>query len=105
MKNEGPGSYLYMKRGGATTIWEYWHGGGSHCHPMFGASARQLFTGILGIRALAPGFAEYEIRPQLPASMNYARGFITIPQGKLAVEVRRTDRGIEVTGNLEPPVN
>ena len=103
MKNEGPGSYLYMKRGGATTIWEYWHGGGSHCHPMFGASVRQLFTGILGIRALAPGFAEYGIRPQLPASMNYARGFITIPQGKLTVEVRRTDRGIEVTSNLEQP--
>ena len=105
MKNEGPGSYLYMKRSGATTIWEYWHGGGSHCHPMFGASVRQLFTGILGIRALAPGFAEYEIKPQLPASMNYARGFITIPQGKLAVEVRRTDRGIEVTSHLGPPVN
>lgn len=93
------GTYLYMKRNGATTLWEYWYGG-SHCHPMFGGPTRQLFTGILGIKQLSPGFANYEIKPQLPTSMNYAKGFITTPRGKLTVEVRRTENGLTVTSSL-----
>ena len=97
--SDAPGSYLYMKRKGATTIWEHWHGG-SHCHPMFGAPARQLFSGILGIKPLAPGFEEYEIKPQLPASMNYAKGFITTPRGKLTVEVKRVGNEVEVVSSL-----
>ena len=97
--SDAPGSYLYMKRKGATTIWENWRGG-SHCHPMFGAPARQLFSGILGIKPLAPGFEEYEIKPQLPASMNYAKGFITTPRGKLTVEVKRVGNEVEVVSSL-----
>ncbi|MGM9626104.1 MAG: family 78 glycoside hydrolase catalytic domain [Eubacteriales bacterium] len=100
IEHDVPGTYLYMKRNGATTIWEWWHGSASHCHPMFGAPARQLFNGILGIRPLSPGFEEYEIKPQLPASMHYAKGFITTPRGKLTVEVRRTDDGINVISDL-----
>lgn len=101
IENDDLGSFLYMKRHGATTIWETWQDGTSHCHPMFGAPARQLFTGILGIKALAPSFEEYEIKPQLPASMQYAKGFITTPRGKLTVEVRRVGKDLEVTSNLE----
>ena len=100
VERDVPGSYLYMKRNGATTIWEDWRGEGSHCHPMFGAPARQLFCGILGIRALAPGFAQYEIRPQLPATMNWAKGFVTTPRGRLTVEVRRVGDGVEVKSSL-----
>lgn len=99
MENDGPGSYLYMKRHGATTIWEHWLYG-SHCHPMFGAPARQLFSGILGIKPLTPDFAKYEIHPQLPANMQYAKGFITTPQGKLTVSVQRTADGIHVDSHM-----
>lgn len=99
IENDAPGTYLYMKRHGATTIWEHWRGG-SHCHPMFGAPARQLFCGILGIKELAPGFEEYEIKPQLPASMNYAKGFITTPRGRLTVEVRRVGNDVEVVSRI-----
>ena len=92
-------SWLYAVKKGATTIWEHWRSG-SHCHPMFGAPARQLFSGILGIKPLAPGFEEYEIKPQLPASMNYAKGFITTPRGKLTVEVKRVGNEVEVVSSL-----
>lgn len=43
-------SFAYMKRNGATTLWERWDGRESHNHPMFGACVRLLFTQILGIR-------------------------------------------------------
>ena len=99
IESDVPGTYLHMKHSGATTIWEHWRGG-SHCHPMFGAPARQLFCGILGIKALSPGFEEYEIKPQLPASMNCAKGFITTPRGRLTVEVRRVGDGVEVVSRL-----
>lgn len=101
MEYDGLGSYLYMKRHGATTIWEAWQGWSSHCHPMFGGPARQLFTGILGIRPVGEGFEDYEIKPQLPKNMNYAKGFVTTPRGRLSVEVRRNGENIEVTSKLE----
>lgn len=45
-------SFAYMKRNGATTLWERWDGRESHNHPMFGACVRLLFTQILGIRMM-----------------------------------------------------
>ena len=50
LQSEEKGSFLYMKRHGATTVWETWGGGCSHCHPMFAGCSRHLFTGILGIK-------------------------------------------------------
>ncbi len=100
IENDSPGSYLYMKRKNSTTIWEDWHGYSSHCHPMFGAPVRQLFEGILGIKPLSPGFENYSVNPQLPDSMNYAKGFVTTPRGRLTVEVKRVGDKIEVKSEL-----
>ncbi|MBO4551006.1 MAG: family 78 glycoside hydrolase catalytic domain, partial [Bacteroidaceae bacterium] len=35
---------------GATTTWEQWDGGNSHCHPMFGGGLTWLYTWLGGIR-------------------------------------------------------
>ena len=90
------GSYLYMRDHGATTIWESWTGGGSHCHPMFGAGVRTLFTGLCGIRQ-KPGTGGYravEIAPNLPSAMRYAAVSLDTPQGKLSVRLNRTEKGV-----------
>lgn len=100
IENDSLGSYLYMKRNNSTTVWEDWHGRSSHCHPMFGAPVRQLFEGILGIRQISPGFERYSVDPQLPDSMNYAKGYITTPRGRLTVEVRRVGDKVEVKSEL-----
>lgn len=100
MENDKVGSYLYMKRNNATTIWESWNVWASHCHPMFGGPARQLFTGILGIKATSPNFETYEIKPNLPKNMNYAKGFITTAKGKISVELRRKDGKVEINSSL-----
>ena len=63
---------------------------------MFGGHARQLFTGILGIKATSPNFETYEIKPNLPKNMNYAKGFITTAKGKISVEVRRNGEFVDV---------
>ena len=87
------GSFLYMKDRGATTLFESWHCNGSGSHPMFGACTRQLFEGILGIRQ-APdsiGFEKISISPHLPRALNFARGSILTPRGRITVSLERKD--------------
>ena len=40
-----------MMKNGATTLWEDWDGRSSHNHPMFGACVKQIFYGLLGVKA------------------------------------------------------
>ena len=90
LSGDGQGSFLYMKRQGATTIWEHWLGA-SNNHPMFGACARQLHRGILGIRQPddSYGWEKAVISPYLPDGLNYANGSILTPRGRIAVSLKR----------------
>ncbi len=93
LSSEEKGSFLYMKRNGATTIWENWPGYGSQSHPMFGASARHLFSGILGIRQAegSYGWEKITFRPYLPEGMERALGSILTPRGRISVRLSRED--------------
>ena len=93
------GSFLYMKQLGATTLCESWPGEGSWNHPMFGGVARQLFTGVLGIRQRpgTVGFCDVIIKPCLSESMSFASGSISTPYGDITVRAKRTSEGIGVT--------
>lgn len=87
LESEQLGSFLYMKRHGATTLWEEWGGDNSHNHPMFGACTRQLFSGFLGIYQTdgSAGYERIKIVPQIPKKLNYAKGSIDTPKGKISV--------------------
>ena len=82
---------------GATTLWEHWLGEGSHDHPMFGASAAHLFTGILGIGQTdgTYGYESIVIAPNIPNALEYAEGSITTVKGKIRVGFRRNGNRIE----------
>ena len=90
-ESEELGSYLYMKRHGATTIWEHW-GGASRNHPMFGACSRQLFTGVLGIkqRSGTAGYTDVIINPIKTTRKLTVSGSITTPNGVIAVSLDTT---------------
>ena len=92
LESEEPGSFLYMKRRGATTIWETWQGKNSHNHPMFGACARQLFTGVLGIkqRAGTAGYTDVIIDPIKTTCKLIVSGSITTPNGVISVSLDTT---------------
>jgi len=92
-------TFLYMKRHGATTIWERWYGKGfSMSHPMFGGCTRQLFQGILGISQPygSFGYEHYEIKPYLPEGMNHASGSVSTPRGVISVSIKRTENGVSI---------
>ena len=99
LSSEEVGSFLHMKRLGATTLFERWEGGGSDSHPMFGGCSRQLFSGILGIRQ-APTSTAYQsiiLSPCLPSPMRHASGSILTPQGRIVVALLRTEAGVTAT--------
>ena len=98
MENDVKGTFLYQKRLGATTIWEYWHGG-SNNHPMFGGCVSSVVNYLLGIRPV-DALATYQtvfIAPMIPASMNYASGSITTPWGEISSAWKRVGEQIAFT--------
>ena len=107
LESRDEGSFLYMKDMGSTTIWERWKLGSSESHPMFGASCRQLFEGVLGIRQQggSSAYSKVKISPSLPSGMTYARGSILTPKGRISVSLRREGNtvacGLVIPENVE----
>ncbi len=99
------GGFGYCMEKGATTIWENWNGTNSRNHPMFGGCSRMLFTGILGINQETDsyGFEKIIISPKIPEKMHFAKGYITIKEGKISVKLERKDEFIHI--NIELPEN
>ena len=94
LESEEKGSYLYMKRRGATTLWERWSGSGSHNHPMFGASTRHLFTKILGI-CYDSASGELRLKPRIPRGLKHAKGSLTLPIGTVSIGFEKKEQGTE----------
>ena len=94
--SEKLGSYHFMRANGATTIWEYMHGRltgnpGSQNHPMFGAPVLHFFDGFLGIQQPEDsiGYKALKIAPKMPGQMNWAKGAVELPCGKVSMELKR----------------
>ena len=95
------GSFGYMMDRGATTIWEQWNGG-SHDHPMFGASSEYLFRSILGIgqKDNSAGYRELVIAPKTPDGLSFAKGSVKLPVGEISVDWQKTAQTVQFTLNL-----
>ena len=96
LSGEEMGSFLYMKRHGATTLWERWDGKESHCHPMFGGCVRHLFEGFLGIKQAygTGGYTDATVEPRLPEGVSFMEGSFPTDKGMLRVSLRREDGNI-----------
>ena len=93
-ESEKPGSFLYMKCHGATTIWEHWTDEKqSHNHPMFGGCSYHLFSSILGITQEkdSAGFEKLVIAPKIPQNLQTASGGFGIPAGEVKVAFEQVD--------------
>ncbi|MDR1628853.1 MAG: GNAT family N-acetyltransferase [Oscillospiraceae bacterium] len=95
LTNESDISFNFMKRSGATTIWEEWGGRNSKNHPMFGSVVEYFFSHILGIRQKegCTAWTEYEVSPADIPDLAWAKGHITTPQGEIHVHIRRDENG------------
>lgn len=88
LTTESPYGIAEWKKRGLTTLPEYWYGGRSYNHPMFGAVTAYLFKYILGITQSenSAGFKNTVIAPAEIPEITTANGFITSPYGKIEVE-------------------
>ena len=90
-----------MALAGATSLWETCFGGddfnraGSLCHGWSCVIPYFCRRCILGVTPLAPGFAEFEVRPY-PADLSRASGFVPTPRGEIRVEWQKNDAGLRV---------
>ena len=96
MKGPGYPSFGYMfEKYDATSLWEQWHPHGemnSHSHAMMAGAEKWFFTRILGIRPSGPGTVEV-VEPVAPSSLQWARGHVTTPAGRIEVAWRRDAEG------------
>ncbi len=93
LNTEKLGGYLYMKRAGATTIWEHLDGEASHNHHMFAAPALHIFDGFLGIGQEddSVGYEKPVIAPKLPKKLTDIKGSVTLPTGEFSVSATHTE--------------
>ncbi len=105
LESEKKGTFLYMKRNGATTIWEYFIGKNSHNHPMFGACARQLFKSVLGVRQRGgtAGYTDVIINPIKTTRALQVSGSINTPNGAISVSLDTTKETPQLT--VDAPKN
>jgi alpha-L-rhamnosidase len=87
-------SWGYWFERGATTLWENWREDArSRSHYMFGTFDDWFFQDVLGVRATAPGYRRFSIRPA-DIELDWAEGELpTGISGSISVSWTRTPRG------------
>jgi hypothetical protein len=83
-------SYIREKWGamldwGATTWWETWEPKASFCHGWSAGPTGFLPSDILGLKPARPGWEEILVEPH-PAGLQWARGGVPTPGGKVSME-------------------
>lgn len=90
-------SYGYMMDCGATSIWEYMPGWGSHDHPMFAAPVSSLFKYVLGVRQPenSQGYEKVIINPADTSLLSHFKGYFTTIKGEFHVSYeKKADGGV-----------
>lgn len=91
MKNR----YAKMVESEITTLWEGWgigpegYGGGSYNHGWSGGPLTLLMEYVAGVAPTSPGFATFEVAPQL-GPLRHVRALVPTVRGTIEVEIQRT---------------
>ena len=86
-------SWMYMKKKGATTIWESWNGidadgniDASLNHYSKGAVISFLHQYVAGLKATSPGYKSFTVKPHLGPNVHDVELRLDSPQGRIEVE-------------------
>ena len=92
--------------GDATTLWETWQEGSSKNHHMFSCFMAWLMKSLVGIRMAEGSIAwnDVEIKPYF-APLDFCKGHVDTPQGKIAVSWERKKNGILLTVDVPRGIN
>lgn len=87
-------SFGHWIKQGATTTWEQWDGGNSHCHPMFGGGLTWLYSWLGGLQEISG--RNLTLRPHLPAGIDWAESSCENNYGIVRVRTERTADGLKI---------
>jgi alpha-L-rhamnosidase len=109
-KRTYPSWGYWMKQGGywlagATSMWEFWDGHGSHNHMFLGGKMNAfLVKNLAGISARTPGYGEVRIKPGVVGNLTDAKASVFSPKGRIEVDWMR-DNTDDFTLKALIPVN
>ena len=88
--NDKAAGWMNMLNRGATTLWENWYGtSGSNSlnHPMFGSVEQWFYRHLLGIQVCsdAVGCDKVRIDPKPCPGVDWAKGYLDTPKGRISV--------------------
>ena len=91
-KRTQPGFGWWIDQGWTTTS-EYWEGGGSRNHPMFGGGLTWFYRRLAGVETdeSAPGYRRVMIRPQPVGGATHASYATRTPYGELSAAWEKRD--------------
>lgn len=92
----------YMLDNGADCCWEMWGATTSLCHGFSTAPGYFLFSGLLGIKPMSPGYKKVRIAPP-EYSLDKVSAVMPLMQGNLKFGWKKSKSGIRIT--LEIPNN
>lgn len=97
-----PHGFGSWKKDGATSFREYWGPSRSHSHPMFGSVVAYFFEYILGIKYFVTknGTPMYKVEPAEIPGLDWAKGSIMTPCGKLCVSRKNENGELKFEYNL-----
>lgn len=100
-------SWLYMKKKGATTIWENWDGideegniEASLNHYSKGAVISYLHQYIAGLKSTSPAYKSFMVKPHLISKVNHVELSLETPRGLIQVEWKRHAGKFEIQINV-----
>lgn len=88
-------SFGYLLDDKNSTLWEFWDGNGSHCHPMFGSVVSWFYDGLGGIKSdlASPGMQHFFVEPKTVAEMDFCKVSHVGLHGKIRSEWKKLDNG------------
>jgi alpha-L-rhamnosidase len=96
---KGYPSYTRWLECGATTLWEVWQPGNSKKHHMYSDFMSWIMKTLVGINITKRGYDEIEIKPEFVPELDFCKGYIDSPKGRISVEWKRSggDISLEIT--------
>lgn len=89
-------SYTRWLECGATTLWETWQPGNSKNHHMYSDFMSWMMKTLVGINITKPGYKEVLIKPEFMPELDFCRGHIETPMGKISVDWKKADGKIKL---------
>jgi alpha-L-rhamnosidase len=102
---EGYPSYTRWLECGATTLWETWQPGNSKNHHMYSDFMSWMMKTLVGINITKAGYEEVEIKPEFMPGLDFCKGHIDSPKGRISAEWKRSGDNVTlkvtITGDVK----